>query len=427
MENRISFLLSEFSGQDDQAENALGRSRIMSHREKYVSLLAKAGLAAGSLCVAIGLLLAVVGCDPKDQPIRAAKSDIRQSSLRAQGKLVPARGVIQIAALPGDRVVELLVSEGQAVRKDQPLVRLQSEELRQRELELAIQKRDEALQQLDAKRRESEIAIDVAELEKDQAKMQLEQAEAQLRVIQGQESLMAEARQQVERWVQLSKDERTKGMVGSLDVQQRRLETEQNQAKFEQSLLMAEQAVALAKLAIRAAEKKLDAAKYSRDIVEELAPTRSLDKQIELLERQSEASRIFAPSAGTILSISIRPGEMVSQFPLMEMADLTAMVCIAEVSDMQVRLVREGQPVAMKSTAFDGAIQGTVERIDRIVGTPELKIPNPLAKSDFRAVPVRIRIADSDAEAASRLVRLQVDVDIEVDPSAMTSAFAESP
>jgi HlyD family secretion protein len=213
-------------------------------------------------------------------------------------------------------------------------------------------------------------------------------------------------------------------MVGGLEAEQKRMEAEQNQSRFEQAVFAAQQAVTLAKLGLDSAIRSHEVALESRRLVDSAVPLRSLEQQLALLGKQVEMSRMVAPLDGVVLSVSAKKGEMVSQLPLLEIADLSSMVCEAEVSDASVRFLEVGQVAVMDSAALEKPLRGIVYRIDRMVGSPQMKVPSPLAKTDFRAVPVWIEIAAEDMAAAAKLVQLHVDVTIELKPTKPTDSQA---
>ena len=336
----------------------------------------------------------------------------RKPIVLAQGRLLPAEGILQIAALPGSGILSIPVEEGDWVMKGTPLAVLSSEELRQKELEIAKIRLAEATQQAASKKKEADLQVSAAKLRVDQAKTQLDQASASRELLRASQSQIDSASSQIEKLVALRNDPKTRPLVGELELEQKRSELEKAKHSREQALLAADQSVIAAESALQGAELALQVAIDSRDLVDALVPTRSLKAQIDLLESQIAQTRVVAPIDGQILRISAEPGELVSQLPLMEIANLDAMICIAEVPEASVRRIKKDDRVTLESSALENPLTGTVERIGRMVGKPQLELPNPLGKSDFRTVPVRVRISGSDTSKASHWIQLQVDVTI---------------
>ena len=362
-----------------------------------------------------------VGCNPIESgsmplvPESSVESNQPVPVVWARGELLPSRRIVRIVATPGDRVVDVLVQPGAKVEKDAPLLKLASEVIREKERDVARQKLQEAKAQVHAKKAEGDLQVSLAELQVKQAKFQADQAKEQYRLADASQSSLELASTQLARYRRLSEDPRTKPMVGTIDVDQRQLEFNEAKLKQQQSLLAAQQLVEASEGAIHAAEEKLNAAKQSRELIDSLVPIQSLEMQMELLDKQLALLRVVAPSQGTILSIGTGVGETIGTLPVMEMADLSAMMCVAEVQETQIRYLKVGQVAKITSGALDRPLQGTIQRINRVVGPHQLKMPNPMAKSDFRAIPVWIEIDARDVEMASQFVQLQVDVAIQTE------------
>jgi HlyD family secretion protein len=116
-----------------------------------------------------------------------------------------------------------------------------------------------------------------------------------------------------------------------------------------------------------------------------------------------------------VLRVYTRPGEFISTRPILQMADLTRMVCVAEVYETDVQHVRRGQAVVIRSPSFPqvggrGELSGKVTRIGRMVSTPELRSLDPLASTARHAVEVRIELDQPGSLRAAEFVNLQVDV-----------------
>jgi HlyD family secretion protein len=160
--------------------------------------------------------------------------------------------------------------------------------------------------------------------------------------------------------------------------------------------------------------------------VEQSDPTGTLRKQLEIAQERLNQAIIRAPGDGVVLKVFMRAGEFIAQKPILQMAQLDSMVCVAEVFDGDVKHVSVGQKVQMRTRAFAGDfrktyVTGTVQRIGNMVKTPELQQLDPYAPVDRRVIEVRIELDDvSEAarlvnEEATALVNLQVEVTFLVD------------
>ncbi len=363
-----------------------------------------------------------LGCAPtiglRQAPKSPQKVPTKSSGISAQGRLLPASGVVQISALPGDRIEEILVEVNQQVTKGQVLARMRSEKLRAAELDAARTKLTETRKAAEAKRTESLLNIDTARGRLKQAESQLKQATEQKKLLETQSgdsssSQVAALQKQIETFVSLRKDPLTRPMIGSMELEARQIELNKINTSLQSSMLVATQASEAASLAVEIAKDGLAAAEKAVNFVEESFPTRSLEKQIELLELQVAESPIIAPCDGIILSLFSEAGELSSGLPVMELANLAKMVCIAEVHEADIGQLAIGDVATIHSSALERSLQGRIRRIDSLVGMPQMRSPNPMARTDFRAVPVVIELSEEDSRIAARRIQLQVDVSIE--------------
>jgi HlyD family secretion protein len=166
----------------------------------------------------------------------------------------------------------------------------------------------------------------------------------------------------------------------------------------------------MAQLQLQQCQRSLIAAKKTRELVEAMSPIASLEKQIEIVKLQQEQSSVLAPFDGVVISLNAEKGERTAQFPLMDIADLSSMQCIAEVHESDAGRIAIDDRVELSSSALSKKLSGRVVRIDRIVGAAQMRSPNPMARSDFRSIPVWISIDKDDTEAAAERLQLQVDV-----------------
>ena len=127
----------------------------------------------------------------------------------------------------------------------------------------------------------------------------------------------------------------------------------------------------------------------------------------------------------------MEPGEFVTQMPVLQIGDLSRMVCIAEVYEADVKEIEIGQTATIHSPALSGeyrrrrrqrrrrraACRARCVRIGTLVSSAGLIQRNPLAPSDRSIVEVLIEIVGKNADAtaaataeAARHIGLQVTV-----------------
>lgn len=383
-----------------------------------------------ALALTLGSCL-LVGCTPPaPPPPTSAQSDdkqaVRPAKIIAQGQLLPGGGLIRLTATPGDTVERILVNIGEQVTAGQPLIELRSAVVRQSQLETLQQQLEDATLQQAA-------AVDRAQIELSAARMQLSQAEEQARSIIRREQSLPLLKQQwedvrgaLERAEALANDPLTRGMVSRLDIDKQRASVTASQLQYEQqqeSLQLAQESAVWSK---KLAAEKVSGAEKSLELAQKVDPTGVIRAQIKSAQQQLSAAQVTSPINGTVVSIDARVGENAAQLPLVQVADLTRMVCQVEIYQTDAPLVQVGQLSELRSDAFSRSLKGRVARIDRLIGYPQLRSTDPLAKVDYRTLPVLIEVAQEDSELAARWLQLQVEVTIPLETNAQPESKVAS-
>ena len=319
-----------------------------------------------------------------------------------------------MGAIPGDRVEQVLVQAGQTIRKLQPLIVLQSQQFRALELEAATLRLEEARAMRQVKEQEADLAIDAASLKLQSVSQMLIQANAQLVVAKKSGEHVVSLGRQISSLQQLRESPLTRAAIGTIELETKKNELTKISSVSEQTLLAAQQAVEISKLQLVQSEKTLAAARESRTFVDQATPISSLEKQIEILRLQLEQSKILSPLDGVVVTVNVEVGERTAQLPLFELANLSEMVCVAEVHESDVASIAIDDLAEIRSSALGRTLKGRVIRIDRVVGAAQMRSPNPMARSDFRSIPVWIEIDRNDVAEAAQRLQLQVDVSISI-------------
>jgi HlyD family secretion protein len=217
------------------------------------------------------------------------------------------------------------------------------------------------------------------------------------------------------------------------DLQEKRLETrsqlgrvrtelltiketvKERQAELDQSVqtLMAEISQEQAKLAelnevrpadIRIAQAQLEKAKIAVE-----------QKQAALRD-----SEVRVPVAGQILKINTRIGEQVNiSQGIVELAQTEQMYAIAEVAEVDINKIHQGQLATITSEYGSFKGEGTVAQISLQVGrkqTQEASGNTPTTDKESRVVAVKIKISSIDSIKVARLTNLQVRVRLSLKP-----------
>ena len=398
---------------------------------------------------------AVCGCErfsPTTSPTPAAPV-VRQ--VYALGRLQPAEGIISISAIPGERLKELDpdVVENERTPANGILGVLASYDVGKTQLE-AVQIKAE----LAAKKRESEIQVATAQ--KAQAEAGLAEALAKQRELELQAGKLAAlevasqlAADEYAQLVELSESDPELVTAYQLAKQANRMEMAAQDFRiadqsYGSTKAAAAKAVAAARANIRVAKMTLEQLQLGYD-------QQAIEQEIMVAEETLKRSILLAPNVSaseldnvtsiesaedrrpgdpetygpfTVLKTFVRPGEFITQMPIVQLADLSEMVCIAEVYEADVKEIEVGQAVTIRSPAFagefadgpldpdtgqrSGGIRGRVQRIGSLVASPGLANRNPLAPADRSVVEVRIEInGDAATQHAAKRVGLQVTVE----------------
>ena len=275
--------------------------------------------------------------------------------MSALGRIEPLGGISQVSvpsSLSNDRVREILVKEGQEVRKGQPLAVLES------------------IDTLESSVRKSEAEIRVAESK-----------------LASQDSVIA----------------RYKADLGQASAEARRAEqlfaagaTSANRVEK----LQADESSAKAQLAEAIATKAT--------LVEDLRSSRaSLDKD----KTERAKATVLAPFSGTVFKVHARPGDKVGEDGLLEMGDSSRMGVIAEVYQSDRPMIALGQKASLSADGFKGRkVEGQVVEIAREVSRQTVFSGQAGENLDRRVLEVKIGLTPQESALASHLNYLQVNV-----------------
>ena len=273
----------------------------------------------------------------------------------ALGRIEPLGGISQVSvpsSLSNDRVREILVKEGQEVRKGQPLAVLES------------------IDTLESSVRKSEAEIRVAESK-----------------LAAQDSVIA----------------RYKADMGQASAEARRAEqlfaagaTSANRVEK----LQADESSAKAQVAEAIATKAT--------LVEDLRSSRaSLDKD----KTERAKATVLAPFYGTVFKVHARPGDKVGEDGLLEMGDSSRMGVIAEVYQSDRPMIALGQKASLSADGFKGRkVEGQVVEIAREVSRQTVFSGQAGENLDRRVLEVKIGLTPQESALASHLNYLQVNV-----------------
>jgi len=392
------------------------------------------------LSLSLGLLglVVVAGCvdsasNASDDPVNSGPRKVL-----ALGWLEPAEGLIAISAAPGDRL-KLLDPDleiNQRIPQNGILGLMSSYDTRLAQLAALATKREMAAEQHELDKMLADVQIKNAHASLAQAKAKLKEARLQEKRLSYLGDAADNADSSYQRLVELSATDEE--LVTELQLSRQKNRADQARKDFEIASENYPTVLAAAESAHAAAIANKQAAEKSRLRLETLSPIRAIDAEISLARHALAQSVLLTPDKNpkaidpmqvecvedddadgpyTLLKVFLNQGEAVTQTPVLQLGDLSKIVCIAEVYQADAKNIRPGQKAVISSEAFsapfDNGIEGQVVRVARVVAKAGMKARNPLAPVDRSVVAVRIAIDPKNTEAiaeASQWMGLQVKV-----------------
>jgi HlyD family secretion protein len=379
----------------------------------------------------IGMILLATGFGvgwfwPREQApaakVNLSKGDVTQTKVVAQGRILPQSGLINVFAPPNQRIESILVSEGDQIEANAELATFSGQATLKLQAEMIDSQGDDARRELEQKILVAKGNVLAANNGVKAAKLQLAQIEAE-DSLSNAEKQLENSREKLLQMQRLSNDPATRLYVSQTSLDDQQLSIESAESQLNLIKRKREDALTGAKLNLEVAEKTQSQAEAGLSLLRKLEQEqRTLKLSKSIAEKSAENAKLLAPIAATVLKVNGKPGEVMLQSPLLQLGDLSKLVCVAEVIDRLVPHVKKGQSVMVTSSALVKPLYGKVASVGRIVGTGILTDPNPLAVMDRRTVEVKIELDLTGEEIANQLINLQVTAEIDVEPKGPAEA-----
>jgi HlyD family secretion protein len=138
---------------------------------------------------------------------------------------------------------------------------------------------------------------------------------------------------------------------------------------------------------------------------------------IRKAQAELQQSYVKAPTAGEILKIHTKSGEMMGANGIAEIGQTDQMFVVAEVPEDSIAKVRLGQTATIISdnSAFNGELKGRITEIGRKIGKKDVLNNDPAADVDARVIEVKIALAPQFTKQVSGLTNAKVTVEIDED------------
>ncbi|PZV26325.1 MAG: HlyD family secretion protein [Snowella sp.] len=384
------------------------------------------------------------------EPLPVAKPIVAKS-VTALGRLEPQGEVIKIAAsTSGSRVAQLLVKQGDLVKKGQIIAVLDSRDRLQAELEQAkeqVKVNQSKLAQVKAGAKTGEIGAQQSTIQRIEAQLngdrQTQQAtidrlEAQLTgdissqkaSIRKLEAELANAKAEYQRYQQLSKEGAVSASIydsKGLNLETSRQQLAEAKANLERTERTTRQQIKEAKAALERIEQtgqqQINEARSTLNKVAEVRPVDVQAAQAEVnsaiasvKKAQAELALAYvrSPRDGQVLKIHTWDGEIVGNNGIVELGQTNQMIAVAEVYETDVKRLKIGQKALITSDAFSGDAIGRVKEIGLQIYKNNVLNTDPTAATDARIVEVKIQLDPASSLKVQAFTNLEVTVAIDI-------------
>lgn len=355
---------------------------------------------------------------PIQQPITVAAASTVET-VSALGRLEPDGEVIQVFAptsLEGGRIETLRVSHGQWVRQRDVIAILDTYARRQAALQEAqeqVRVAQAQLSQVEAGAKSGEIRAQARVLDRQQVELQTETT-AQEATIARLEAELRNAELEDRRYQALY----TGGAVSASlrDGKQLTADTVRQQLN--------EARAGLSRIRL-SRQKQVSEAQATLDQIAEVRPVDVNVAQSQVAQAQASVARaqaeldlatVRSPQDGQVLKIHTRPGELVGNQGIISLGQTRRMVAVAEVYELDVSRIREGQAatVISKNKAFPDVLRGKVVEVGLEINKQDVLNTDPAAQFDARVVEVKVLLDESSSRRVADLTNLSVQVSLDV-------------
>jgi HlyD family secretion protein len=132
------------------------------------------------------------------------------------------------------------------------------------------------------------------------------------------------------------------------------------------------------------------------DLAVAQAELREADAEMHEARTSLANTIVRAPFDGRVLAVLAQPGQSVGSGGLLTFGRTKEMFVDAEVLEEDLAQIRVGQNARITGATLPGVLDGIVEEIGLVVGSPEVFKNDPTAFADSRIVHVKIRATDPE-------------------------------
>ena len=388
---------------------------------------------------------------PKPETKTPVVASSAPQKITALGRIEPRTEIISISApmlLDSDRVMQLLVDEGDSVKTGQIIAILESQERLEDNLRQAQEQVKVAaskLEQVKAGAKIGEIDANTANVRKIEAQWLGDQANqrttiqrltaqldgdraAQKATIGKLEAEYRNAKAEFDRYEKLYQE----GAISASSFDSKRLNLETSNQQLTEAKVTLERIESTGKQQIQEAKTTLariestgqQQIKEARSTLNQVSEVRGVDVQaaqaevnaalVAVKKAQTELNQAYirSPITGKVIKVNTRIGEKISVQGIVDLAETDRMEVIAEIYQSDIGLIREGQSATITGSAFKGEVSGKVRLIALKVDQQNIFSNQPGENFDRKVISVRIALDRENSQKVAGLTNSQVTVTI---------------
>ena len=345
-----------------------------------------------------------------------------ETSINANGKLRPIGGVTSITAPFNAPVLQVLVKEGQDVKKGQLLIALREQAVWNQRVHLGNQlsiwqtqvnllalrlglpgpppSMPAASRQLRIEKQDVQLRLQAAGEELKRSQINLEQQASDLLALRRRQAVEANITGRMKRLVK-------EGAMARLELDRQ----EQRIAELEGTISRTEKELESARYRVRESQLKqrqIPAAEFKQlysQYDNAKLQLSSVQASIDELNDRLKLGRIIAPVAGKIFNLSIKQGEILTPArPALQIVPQDNLDVELSVSNRDIGFLLPGMPVDIRVTSFPftdyGSLKGTITRIGADALPPDGQNPQ-------ETFPVKVKININELSRNGRSYQLR--------------------
>ncbi|MBD2163132.1 ABC exporter membrane fusion protein [Calothrix membranacea FACHB-236] len=347
----------------------------------------------------------------------AAKKLPEITTVTALGRLEPKGEIIKLSATvstQGSRVEQLLIKEGDRVKKGQVIAILDSRD----RLQAALKEAQEQVKVAQANLAKTQAGAKPGEILAQQAAIARLAAErkgniaAQIATVERFQAQVDNAASEDKRYQQLY----AQGAISASQKDSKHLALESARKNLQEAQAQLQQIQSASQQQLKEAAANLDQISEVRS-VDVAAAKAEVDRAIaamNLAQANLQQAYVRSPQDGQVFEIHSRPGEIVSDDGIANLGQTSQMYAVAEVYESDISKVHPGQRVRVINEFLPHELQGTVDWVGLQVRRQNVVNTDPASNIDGRVIEVHVRLDPNSSQKAAKFTNMQVKAVIQL-------------